>query len=162
MSNNNETPQTSVGIWVLGGSLGESIVIKTPGGSFGVIDCYSRGVSREEDAENPTIQLLQAQGVQRLHFIGFTHPHQDHYRGLPGIFRRYAGRIADLVLKRVEEYRAACVAKTEAHEAWLLVSHTRESDREDYMRAVDIYCAADNALDAAKEALHAAAESTQY
>ena len=69
---------------------------------------------------------------------------------------------ADLVLKLAKEYRAARVAKTEAHEAWLLVSHTRESDREGYMRAVDIYSAADNALDAAKEALHAAAESTQY
>jgi hypothetical protein len=79
-------------IFVIGGQLGESIVIKTPGGAFGVIDAYTPKNWLDPSA-NPTLARLRALGAERLRFVAMTHPHLDHFRGLPAIFQEYAGRI---------------------------------------------------------------------
>lgn len=73
---------------VIGGKEGESIVLKLPDGEWGVIDCYTPSLS--DPAANPTFALLQSKGVTRLRFLGLTHAHRDHYRGMTGLLERFA------------------------------------------------------------------------
>lgn len=72
---------------VIGGKEGESIVLKLPDGEWGVIDCYTPSLS--DPAANPTFALLQSKGVTRLRFLGLTHAHRDHYRGMAGLLERF-------------------------------------------------------------------------
>ena len=72
---------------VIGGKEGESLVLKLPDGEWGVIDCYTP--SPADPAANPTFALLQSKGVTRLRFLGLTHAHQDHYRGMAGLLERF-------------------------------------------------------------------------
>lgn len=78
-------------ITVIGGRIGESIVIHTPGNQYGVIDCYAS--EPDDDEQNPTIQFLCARGVRQLRFVALSHPHMDHFRGLASLFRHYEGAI---------------------------------------------------------------------
>lgn len=78
-------------IYVIGARIGESIVVKTPAGRFGVIDSYA---SKHSDPKtNPTLARLRALGAKSLRFLALTHPHMDHFRGLPTIFENYKGAI---------------------------------------------------------------------
>lgn len=72
---------------VIGGKEGESIVLKLPDGEWGVIDCYTPSLS--DPAANPTFALLQSKGVTRLRFLGLTHAHRDHYRGMAGLLEQF-------------------------------------------------------------------------
>jgi hypothetical protein len=79
-------------IFVLGGRLGESTIIRTPRGQFGVIDAYAE--TPDDPDSNPTILRLRALKAKALSFIALTHPHADHFRGLVSLFREYSGSIS--------------------------------------------------------------------
>jgi beta-lactamase superfamily II metal-dependent hydrolase len=80
-------------IFILGQRLGESIIIKTPRGDIGVVDSYAR--ESEDESSNPTITRLKSLKMDRLKFIALTHPHQDHFRGLPSLFKAFSGKVAE-------------------------------------------------------------------
>jgi beta-lactamase superfamily II metal-dependent hydrolase len=78
-------PQERLEVHVLGGSRGESIIIRLPSGAdqgerWGVVDCYAR--SLQDPQSNETLRFLHERGVHRLEFLCLTHPHADHYRGI--------------------------------------------------------------------------------
>lgn len=77
-------------IFVLGGRLGESIVIRTPGGVTGVIDAYS--THPRDPQKNRTINKLNEMKVERLGFVSMTHPHMDHFSGLLSVLKKYDGK----------------------------------------------------------------------
>jgi beta-lactamase superfamily II metal-dependent hydrolase len=95
-------------IHVLGAGKGESIVLRCPGGEWGVVDCYAP--SLEDCSTNPTLQFLKQQGVSELEFLCLTHPHDDHFRGMSQLlehltvkhFWRFAG-LAGRDLKRLAQ-----------------------------------------------------------
>jgi beta-lactamase superfamily II metal-dependent hydrolase len=69
-----------LGVHVINGGIGESILLELPTGGWGVIDCYARSVS--DPSTNPTLDFLNKQGVDTLEFLCLTHPHDDHFRGV--------------------------------------------------------------------------------
>ena len=75
-----ESSSALLGLHVLGGGVGESIVLELPQGGWGVIDCYAGRM--RDPATNLTLQFLRERGVSELEFLALTHPHSDHYRGL--------------------------------------------------------------------------------
>jgi beta-lactamase superfamily II metal-dependent hydrolase len=84
-------PHIGLEIFIIGGRLGESIVIRTPGGRFGIVDAYAS--DWEKGDANPTLSRLKTLGAEELHFIALTHHHMDHFRGLPAIFEAYRGKV---------------------------------------------------------------------
>jgi len=82
--------QSLLGLHVLGGGVGESIVLELPQGGWGVIDCYA-GTLRDP-ATNLTFQFLHERGVSELEFLALTHPHADHYRGLLDLLEEFSVR----------------------------------------------------------------------
>jgi len=82
---------TKLVISILGGRLGESIIIQTPGGSYGVIDSYASAL--ETPNTNPTIKKLEEFGTEKLRFVALSHPHADHYKGMFTLFQRYKQNI---------------------------------------------------------------------
>lgn len=84
-------PHKGLEIFIIGGRLGESIVIHTPGGRFGLVDAYASDWT--DAGTNPTLLRLKALGASKLNFVALTHPHMDHYRGLPSIFEAYPGEV---------------------------------------------------------------------
>jgi hypothetical protein len=88
----------ALGIHVIGAGYGESIVIQMPHGGVGVIDCFAPRLRADNRAErlqaNPTLRFLVDQvRTPRLSFLGFTHPHEDHGRGLTHLLEEYRDRI---------------------------------------------------------------------
>jgi hypothetical protein len=69
---------------VCGGNIGESIILRLPDGSYGVIDCYA--TTPGEPQTNRAIQWLKSRGINELAFVCLTHPHHDHYRGMLDFF----------------------------------------------------------------------------
>lgn len=80
-------------IWLIGGSVGESLVLRTPGGEWGVMDAYA--ANPNDPRTNPTLSMLRDLGVRELRFVGMSHPHMDHYSGLRGILDAYSGRVRE-------------------------------------------------------------------
>ncbi len=78
-------------IYVIGARIGESIVIRTPAGAFGVIDSYASQPTNP--TTNPILVRLSSLGAERLRFLALSHPHMDHFLGLPTIFTTYKGAI---------------------------------------------------------------------
>lgn len=78
-------------VYVIGGRLGESIIIRTPSGKYGVIDSYA--TNPQDPDTNPTINRLRKLNAKHLSFVALTHPHMDHFRGLPAVFKEYEGAI---------------------------------------------------------------------
>lgn len=68
-------------IAVIGGEVGESVVITTPGGEVGVVDCF-QGL---DDIGNPTLRDAAVAKCDRLRFLAATHPHADHIMGLRAV-----------------------------------------------------------------------------
>ena len=84
-------PESSLEIFIIGGRLGESIVLRTPGGAFGVVDAYAS--DWKDSDKNPTLARLKSLGAKKLRFVVMSHPHMDHFRGLLSIFQFYQGQI---------------------------------------------------------------------
>ncbi len=76
----------SLEMHVFGASQGESIVLKLPGGGWGVVDCYASSLS--DPADNPALCFLSDRGVGELEFLCLTHPHDDHFRGMSQLLQR--------------------------------------------------------------------------
>lgn len=74
-------------IHVFGAKKGECIAIRLPGNNWGVVDNYTPNLSNPES--NPAFRFLEKRGVQRLSFLCLTHPHEDHYRGMSHLFKRF-------------------------------------------------------------------------
>lgn len=74
----------ALGLHVLNGGWGESIILELPDGRWGVIDCYTQDLA--DPASNQTLQFLRRRQVTELEFVALTHPHTDHFRGLSQIF----------------------------------------------------------------------------
>jgi hypothetical protein len=88
----------ALGIHVIGVGFGESVVLELPNGRIGVIDCCAprlKASSREERLRaNPTLRfLVNDLRATALAFLGFTHPHEDHGRGLSHLLEEFHGRI---------------------------------------------------------------------
>lgn len=72
-----------LGLHVINGGYGESIVLELPGSRWGVVDCYASKLGKPD--LNPTLSFLRERSVQELEFLALTHPHADHYHGLKDI-----------------------------------------------------------------------------
>lgn len=55
---------------------GDSLLIQSPEGAIGIVDCCKR------ESEIPAIDFLIAEQIKEIDFIVLTHPHEDHYRGM--------------------------------------------------------------------------------
>jgi len=87
----------ALGIHLIGG-YGESIIVEMPNGGVGVIDCFAPQLKAENRIErlqaNPTLRfLVNHLKATRLAFLGFTHPHEDHGRGLTHLLEEFRDRI---------------------------------------------------------------------
>lgn len=83
-------------MWMIDVGHGDATVIAFPDGSWGVIDCHAPSV-----ALNPIIRLIDGEDGRsgreaRIRFVCVTHPHFDHFSGIPHILDRYKGRIDEL------------------------------------------------------------------
>ncbi len=67
-------------IYIFGGTIGESTVVRLPSGRWGVIDCYSPSI--RDRNRNPVRTFLAARNVSVIEFLCLTHPHHDHFRGM--------------------------------------------------------------------------------
>jgi hypothetical protein len=91
----------ALGVHIIGRGFGESIVLQMPNGGVGLIDCFAprlKAVTRAERlAANPTLRfLVNHLKAASLAFVGFTHPHEDHGRGLSHILEEFRGRIGEI------------------------------------------------------------------
>jgi beta-lactamase superfamily II metal-dependent hydrolase len=82
---------TLLSVWVLNVGQGDSIVVRFPDGTWGVVDS---NVPPGEQ-EPPALAFLRENGVTELAFVCLTHPHYDHYLGLQRILESYAGRVTE-------------------------------------------------------------------
>jgi beta-lactamase superfamily II metal-dependent hydrolase len=78
--------RTMTELHVLGGGRGESLILRLPDDTWGVIDCCASHPTRAES--NGTWRFLQERGVTELAFLCLTHPHADHYRGMLLLLQR--------------------------------------------------------------------------
>ena len=89
----------TLGINILGGGFGESIVLELPNGKVGVLDCFSArlkaATSKERVESNPTLRFLVNElRAKSLAFLGFPHPHEDHGRGLSHLLEEFNSSFA--------------------------------------------------------------------
>ena len=81
------TTRVELHVHVFGSSLGESIVLQLPDGSWAVIDCFAS--SPNDTRTNPAHRLLSSRGVKALEFVCLTHPHADHFMGMSRLVRDF-------------------------------------------------------------------------
>jgi hypothetical protein len=91
----------TLGIDIIGSGFGESIVLRMPNGKVGVIDCCSRVLRASDSAArrngNATLRYVRDKlKVDRLAFIGLSHPHEDHGRGLSHFLLEYRDHIDEI------------------------------------------------------------------
>lgn len=83
-----------LGLVVFGPGHGEAIVVRFPDDTYGVVDGCS-GSRHDLDSSFPVHQFLQRAAASdmrrplRIRFVCLTHPHSDHFRGLPALLRDY-------------------------------------------------------------------------
>lgn len=70
-------------IHLFGPSVGESIVLGLPDGTWGVVDCFRRRQT------SPVVEWLKARDINSLRFLCWTHPHDDHSSGLPFLLAEF-------------------------------------------------------------------------
>ena len=85
----NQSPRSYAEVHVFGGKrYGESIVLKLPDGSFGVVDsCLDEELNGAR--RNPVAEYLKSRGVSELRFLCLTHPHRDHFEGMLRLFTEF-------------------------------------------------------------------------
>ena len=93
--------QDALGVHVFGRGFGESIVLEFPNGRVGLIDCFSPQLTIPEGqtrlSVNPVLRFLKNElRAESLAFVGLTHPHEDHGRGLSHVLEEYRGRIGQI------------------------------------------------------------------
>ncbi len=73
---------------------GDSIAIKFPDNSWGIIDC-----NRTSETINPQVlTFLNKQNIEKICFICITHPHFDHIRGIDTIEKAFHEKIDKIYL----------------------------------------------------------------
>lgn len=73
---------------------GDSIAIKFPNNTWGVIDC-----NRNTNETTPhVLTFLLNKKVGNLCFLCITHPHEDHFKGIDKIIEQYSKHIDKLIL----------------------------------------------------------------
>jgi beta-lactamase superfamily II metal-dependent hydrolase len=72
-------------LFVFGPGFGESLLLRTPEGSWVAIDSATR--QREGHAVNPTLAALDQYNAE-LDVVLLTHPHEDHVKGLRDLIER--------------------------------------------------------------------------
>lgn len=77
-------------VHVLGAGEGESIIVQTPGGEWGVVDCFASSLT--DPTTNAAYQFLEGHGVEEIQFLCMTHPHRDHFRGMSQLLDRFTIR----------------------------------------------------------------------
>jgi beta-lactamase superfamily II metal-dependent hydrolase len=78
---------------------GDAILIEFPNGAWGVVDCKDDGFP---DRPSSLLRFLQDRNVGRLAFVCLTHPHVDHFSGLPEILEHYGDNIEELWCFRID------------------------------------------------------------
>ncbi len=78
---------------IFASNYGESILIKLPNGEYGVVDCFARNY--KEECGNHILDYFRELGgyPTKLKFICWTHPHEDHSRGLLKLIEKFRNRI---------------------------------------------------------------------
>ncbi len=74
-----------------GDGKGESILLRLPDGQYGVVDCYAS--SPYDISSNHICMFLEEFNIRKLLFLCWTHPHNDHSRGMLTLLKKYAGNI---------------------------------------------------------------------
>lgn len=78
---------STLDIHVIGGAIGESIVIRFPQGEWAVVDAFASKV--DDPQTNPTYQFLLERRVERLEWVCASHPHDDHIRGIRQLLEKW-------------------------------------------------------------------------
>jgi beta-lactamase superfamily II metal-dependent hydrolase len=89
-------------VYILNVKHGDSIVIQYTNDDknyFGVIDSNISGTD-----EPPALLKLIELGAERLSFVALTHPHRDHYLGLPRILEYFNNKIDHLYTFPIGSY----------------------------------------------------------
>lgn len=89
---NPKDAERSLKLFFYGPSTGESIAIRLPDASWGLVDCYIP----PKVHGTGVLEFFAEQQVEELAFFCITHPHADHYLGAEKIFQRYAGKIKQI------------------------------------------------------------------
>lgn len=84
-----------LGLLVFGPGHGEAMVVILPDGSLGVLD-GCREPTNGDPVREFVAACLAAEPTRRISFIGLTHPHEDHYRGLGRLIEEHDGIIERL------------------------------------------------------------------
>jgi beta-lactamase superfamily II metal-dependent hydrolase len=87
-----------LGVHVFNVGHGDSIVLELPDGSWGVVDCKCESPPKEPSV----LRFLRAKNVQRLAFVCLTHPHADHFSGLPQILDYYGENVEEIWCFRID------------------------------------------------------------
>ncbi|MGH9403329.1 MAG: ComEC/Rec2 family competence protein [Terriglobia bacterium] len=74
---------------MLNAGQGDSLVVRFPDNSWGVIDSNIPTGATDPAA----LSFLQGRSVDRLAFVCLTHPHADHFTGLERVFGYYGDRV---------------------------------------------------------------------
>lgn len=85
-------------VWILNAGQGDSIVIRFPDNSWGVVDSNLALNSQVP----PALSFLQERGVQKLAFVCLTHPHSDHFSGLGKVLESYKDHIDEFWIFNVD------------------------------------------------------------
>lgn len=83
----------SLAVYVFGPGVGESIVLRLPSGEWAVVDAYASG--NRADSASDIVDFLRSRNVERLRFVCWTHPHEDHSNGFPALLHAFSGRIGE-------------------------------------------------------------------
>lgn len=118
----------SIGIHVIGGGFGESVIVELPDGTYGVVDCCCSRLKcdnlDQEIESNPSLRLLvQEKNAGSLAFVAVTHPHEDHARGVSHILKHYENRIDQIWIFETfqERYLSNCLRALQKREKLLPV-----------------------------------------
>jgi glyoxylase-like metal-dependent hydrolase (beta-lactamase superfamily II) len=112
---------------VFGPGQGEAIFVALPDGRVGVLD----GCAENADPVAALIEKLdQERGDRRrFAFVGLTHPHDDHYRGL--------GRLLETYRDRIDQWWEPPLGERSA-EVLLALGDAQKKDRKAYARSTDL------------------------
>ena len=98
---------------VLGPGYGETILVRSPEGGWGMIDCWF-----EEAGYGKFQDILVREQIEKLEFLCLTHFHLDHYQGMSRILEDYTPKqfwypaVGWNVLKRYHAY-ISCKGKNQ-------------------------------------------------
>lgn len=72
---------------------GDSILLEFPGGAWGVVDCKDNNPPTQPSS---LLRFLRERNVRRLAFVCLTHPHGDHFSGLPQVLEEFGENVDEI------------------------------------------------------------------